>query len=102
MSINSIRFFTFISYFLGMLFFSINSCANPTPQPLPSFKHFSDYTNIKPTEGSNPAWFRAHYWAKQKIVDRKPDPDYKNNKWKLVMRRGLFLAEVDKAMSEMY
>lgn len=66
------------------------------------FKHFSDYVDIQSTSMSNPSIFRAHYFAKQKINDRNPDPLYKNNQWKLVQRRGIYLAQVDKTMSEMY
>lgn len=65
-------------------------------------KNFSDYVNITPTSTSQPAMLRTHYFAKQKVNDRAPDPLYKNNQWKLVQRRGLFLAQKDKAMSEMY
>ena len=65
-------------------------------------KHFSDYVDITPTRHSSPAIFRTHYFAKQKVNDRAHDPLYKNNQWKLVMRRGIYLAQVDKAMSEMY
>lgn len=67
-----------------------------------TFKHFSDYKNIEPTKHSDPAGLRAHYWAKEKIIDRPEDPTYKKNTWKLVMRRGIYLSEVDKAMSEIY
>lgn len=68
----------------------------------PQFKHFADYRNLKPTRTSNPSIFRTHYFAKQVINDRTANPLYKNNQWKLVMRRGIYLAQVDKAMSEMY
>lgn len=74
--------------------------ANTFAQPV--FKHFSDYRDITPTKESSPAIFRTHYLAKQKVKDRAPDPLYKNNQWKLVMRRGIYLAQVDKAMSEIY
>lgn len=67
-----------------------------------TFKHLSDYRNIVPTKHSDPSIMRVHYWAKLKINDRSHDALYKNNTWKLVMRRGLYLAQVDKAMSEMY
>lgn len=65
-------------------------------------KHFSDYTDITPAKNSDPGILRTHYFAKQKVNDRAHDPLYKNNQWKLVQRRGMFLAQVDKAMSEMY
>lgn len=65
-------------------------------------KHLSDYVNLTPTSTSSPAILRTHYFAKQKVNDRAHDPLYKNNQWKLVQRRGIFLAQVDKAMSEMY
>jgi hypothetical protein len=67
-----------------------------------AFKHFSDYIDLKPTKKSNPDVCRAHFKGHQKINDRKEDPIYKFNDWKLVMRRGLYKAQVEAAMSEMY
>lgn len=85
---------------LSILLFSFTSTCQS--DPLPAFKHFSDYIDIKPTKRSQPSQLRAHFFAKQKFNDRVNDPTYKNNSWKLVMRRGLFLSEVEKAMSEIY
>src|SRR3990167_2970417 len=68
----------------------------------PAAKHLSDYVNLTPTSTSSPSILRTHYFAKQKVNDRAHDPLYKNNQWKLVMRRVIYLAQVDKAMSEMY
>lgn len=71
-------------------------------EPLPVFKHFSDYTGITPTKKSDPSVCRTHFNAVEKINDRTEDPAYKTNQWKLVMRRGVYRAQVDAAMSELY
>lgn len=65
-------------------------------------KYFSDYVDITPTRNSRPETLRVHYFAKQRENDRPHDPLYKNNQWKIVMRWGIYLAQKDKAMSEMY
>ena len=66
------------------------------------FKHFSDYLDLRPTKDSNPGICRVHYHTQQKINDRKEDPTYESNGWMLIMRRGLFKAEVDTAMSQLF
>lgn len=82
---------------IGMVLFSLQCKAEPI-----SFKHFSDYVDIKPTKKSDPTVCRAHFNAREKVYDRIEDPVFKSNKWKLVMRRGLYRAQVEMAMSELY
>lgn len=68
----------------------------------PLFKHFSDYTGMSQTASSHPATFQTHYVAKLRVNDRSADPAFEDNTWILAMRRGLYLSEVEKAMSEIY
>jgi hypothetical protein len=68
----------------------------------PSFKHFSDYTGMSQTASSNPATLQTHYVAMLRVNDRAANPAFEDNTWMLAMRRGLYLSEVEKAMSEIY
>ena len=79
---------------LSILFLALFLLIDCLPCQADTWKHFSDYTNIQPTKKSDPSICRVHFNAKQKINDRKDDPVYKINAWKLVMRRGMFKAEV--------
>ncbi|GEM_PF-6041178 len=64
------------------------------------YKSLDDFINLVPTKTSDPLIFRAHFKAQEKINDRQSDSTYENNKWHLVMRRGLYKAQVDKTISE--
>lgn len=60
----------------------------------------NDFINLIPTKSSNPQDFHTHFKAQEKINDRQSDSAYKDNQWHLIMRRGLYRAQVDKAISE--
>lgn len=89
---------------LRVLFFAIIILINLTCNAATNitFKNFHDYTDIVPTKKSDPKICRIHYHAKEKIIDRPEDPVYKKNQWKLIMRRTVFLAQVDVTLSKLY
>lgn len=66
------------------------------------YKHWDDFINIQPTKNARPNDFRVHFKGQEKINDRQSNSTYEDNKWHLVLRHGLYKAQVDKAMSEIY
>ena len=72
-----------------------------TPLILSHYKSFQDYCDIQEMKGSDPTVGHAHYTAKEKESSRAPNAIYTDT-WYLLMREGLYRAEVEKAMSEIY
>ena len=70
-----------------------NSCSLFSASP---FKSFADFIEIEKLAGSE-----THVTAKEKVKSQPDDPCYEN-KWYLLLRQGLYRAQVEKAMSEIY
>src|SRR5260221_1005060 len=62
------------------------------------YKSLGDFINLIPTR--QPQALLPHFKAQENANDRQPDSAYKDNQWHLIMRRGLYRAQVDKAISE--
>ncbi len=90
-----LRCFIFSSVFFNMTWINVTYADIGC-----SYKSFNDYINLIPTKSSQPQMFRAHFKAQENINDRQPDSAYKDNQWHLIMRHGLYRAQVDKAISE--
>lgn len=92
-----IRFFIFFyCVCLGSFSYAIDNNAHD------SYKSLDNFIIIGYTHNRPPGFFHTHYKAQEKINDRPPDSTYENNQWHLIQRDGLYLAQVDKAVSEIY
>lgn len=71
-----------------------------TPRSI-SYKSFHDFFDVKELKGCDPRFGRAHFTAKSVNLNHEEHPVYENN-WYILMRCGLYRAQVEKAMSKIY
>jgi hypothetical protein len=69
--------------------------------PAPCYKLLTDYTQVQPMPEFNLATGNARYTAVAESPLRQSGPYY-DEKWFILMRAGLYRAEIEKAMAELY
>lgn len=66
-----------------------------------NYKSFSDYKDLVPMEGSDIQTGRVRFTAKENVKSVADNPFY-DDLWYVVMRKGKYGAQIEKAVSEIY